>query len=154
MKYLPPFFSIDELVGLVVPQCEELARCAADQGLALTPELLRLAVRVGVMEPEKIRLLIVPRVPMPRSPEIRSVFTAAGLSLEHLGSITQHHAIIMREGQHRRSEIWCHELRHVAHHECFGGTRGFMTVYVQELIHFGYGLGPLEIDAKHAELLA
>ena len=40
---------------------------------------------------------------------------------------------------------------HTCWDECFGSIKAFMFFYLKELLHFRYGLGPLEVDAKKAE---
>jgi hypothetical protein len=144
---------IEELIKLFVQWGGALGARGDREGRALSPAHQQLAARLGVLEPETIRVLPVPSIPFVGSPVIRAATAAVGMTIEHIGSIALHHAIIVREDQQHRTDIWPHEFRHVAHYECLGGFQGFMAVYIRELVHFGYGAGPLEIDAKHAERL-
>ena len=61
------------------------------------------------------------------------------------------HGIFMREDQKEKIDIWPHRFRHVAQYECFGSIKPCMFFYLKELLHFGYGKGPLEVDARNAE---
>jgi hypothetical protein len=91
-------------------------------------------------------------MPFPEAPAARAIASQAGLPVDYLGSLSLGFGIFVREGQEERLDIWAHEFRHVAQCECLGGVRGFIRSHCLEIIHFGYGTGPLEIDAKHAEL--
>ncbi|MDR0353120.1 MAG: hypothetical protein LBI02_07155 [Opitutaceae bacterium] len=153
---LPPFPipPIDELLDtIVMPWCEEHSAHAIRHGRALTPDEMQIAACVGAEDPKRIRVLSVPQVPFPENKLICSIAEHVGLSTGHIGSLTLGHGIIIRKDQQGRADVWPHEFRHVAQCECLGGLRWFMRLHILEAIHFGYGMGPLEIDAKHAELL-
>jgi len=45
----------------------------ARQGVPLNAPSLTLARRVGVVHPERIRILVVPAVPAPEDPELRQI---------------------------------------------------------------------------------
>jgi hypothetical protein len=121
------------------------------QGRPLTSAELSQARNVGVAAPERIRVLLVPEVPFPDSPEIHAIANQAGMHPESTGGMTLGHGIYLREDQVACPGIWLHEFRHVAQYECFGSVKTFMFFYLKELLHFRYGPGPLETDARAAE---
>ena len=143
--------TFDDLWNAATAWGEQQERRIGSDGRALSPDEVQLAVKVGVRSPERIRVLIVPVVPFPVDPFIHEIGAQVGLAANSSGGMTLDYGIYIREDQKGRRDIWPHEFRHVAQYECLGGIRAFMFVYLKELLHFGYGSGPLEIDAKKAE---
>jgi len=129
---------------------QQSARILAE-GRPLTPAEQAIARQVGVAAPERIRVLTVPEVPFPDYPTLRAIASGVGMNPELTGGMTLGHGIFMRADQVSRADIWPHEFRHVAQYECFGSIKAFMFFYLKELLHFRYGPGPLEVDAKAAE---
>ncbi len=147
-KTMPPF---DNLWNAVTAWAEEQSAQITATGKPLSQHEIAIAKKVGVLAPEKIRVLLVPNIPFPEDPTIRTIGEQVGLVSEKTGGMTLCYGIFMRDDQKERSDIWPHEFRHVAQYECFGSIRNFMFFYLKELLHFRYGLGPLEVDAKKAE---
>ena len=143
--------SFDDLWNAVTLWAEQQSALILTQGRALTPAELALARQVGVTQPERIRILNVPEVPFPDDPTLRALADQVGMFPERTGGMTLGHGIFMHDDQAARADIWPHEFRHVAQYECFGSIKAFMFFYLKELLHFRYGPGPLETDARAAE---
>lgn len=143
--------SFDELWNSVTAWAEREAEHIAANGRRLTASEIAIAKKVGVKAPELIRVLVVAAVPFPEDATIRTIGAQVGLTSEQSGGMTLGHGVFIRADQEGRSDIWPHEFRHVAQYECFGSIKAFMFFYLKELLHFRYGPGPLEIDAKKAE---
>lgn len=143
--------TFNDLWNIATAWGEQQERHIASLGRVLTRDELQLAAKVGVRAPENIRILIVPVVPFPEDPLIRAVGAQVGLSTNGAGGLTLGYGVFIREDQKGRRDIWSHEFRHVAQYECFGSIKAFMFFYLKELLHFRYGPGPLEVDAKKAE---
>ena len=117
-------------------------------GRPLCPEELADAIAVGVVEPEKIRVLPVGEVPNPLGWLAGvigkftrySVFNPAGMTL---GA----GVFAVRELESDRS-LLAHEFVHVAQYERFGGIYGFMRRYIFQCLADGYIEAPLEIEAR------
>lgn len=123
------------------------------QGRQLTPAEEDLARRIGVKSPDHVRVLTVSPVPFPEAPALRAFAEKAKMDPESISGMTLFHGIFVRSDQAGNVTLLAHELRHVAQYECFGSIRAFMFFYLRELLHFGYGAGPLERDASAAESL-
>lgn len=143
--------SFDDLWNAVTLWAEQQSALILAQGRPLTAAELATARAVGVVAPQRIRVLSVPEVPFPADPTLRAVAEGVGMVAELTGGMTLGHGIFMRADQAARADIWPHEFRHVAQYECFGSIKAFMFFYLKELLHFRYGPGPLETDARAAE---
>lgn len=146
--------TFDDLWNAASLWAEQQATHISSSGSALTETQLALARKVGVVHPEKIRVLVVQDVPFPDDPTLRAIAAQIGLIPERTGGMTLGHGIFLRHDQLDRPSIWAHEFRHVAQYECFGAIKVFMFFYLKELLHFRYGPGPLETDASAAEVHA
>jgi len=143
--------TFDDLWNSVSRWADEQEKTICSLGRALTSAEIEIAKKVGVRVPEKIRVLILPRIPFPEDPKIQEIGAKVGLTAERSGALTLHYGIFMRADQAHLTGIWPHEFRHVAQYECFGSIKNFMFFYLKELLHFNYGGGPLEVDAVIAE---
>ncbi len=141
----------NDLWNEVTLWAEGQARHIESRGRLLSDEERSRAARIGVRAPERIRILFVPVVPFPDSPSIKAIVDRVGIRSETSAGMTLGYGIFIRADQKYRNDILPHELRHVAQYECAGSIREFMHFYLKELLHFGYGYGPLEIDAKSWE---
>ncbi|MGD0208156.1 MAG: hypothetical protein ABSC89_11160 [Verrucomicrobiota bacterium] len=145
---LPPF---DDLLGRATDWAERESAQILARGAPLSPAGLVLAQKVGVRCPEKIRIAIVPAVPFPEDPVLRAIAREKKMIAEDTGGMTLFYGIFIRDDQKQRKDIWPHEYRHVAQYECCGSIRTFLSFYLREVIHFEYGPGPFEVDARKAE---
>jgi hypothetical protein len=143
--------TFDKLWTAVSLWAELQAAEISKTGRSLTPQEIVVAKKVGVQAPEKIRVLNVLAVPFPEDPAIHAFGIQVGLPPGSSGGMTLGYGIFIRDDHKDQSNIWPHELRHVAQYECLGSIKAFMFFYLKELLHFRYGLGPLEVDAKNAE---
>ncbi len=145
---LPTF---ENLVNAVTRWAEEQEANIVKHGRPLSPAEHALAARVGVREPHRIRVLLVPEVPFPNDTTVLTVASLVGLHSELTAGMTLRYGIYLRSDSIQQRGIWPHEFRHVAQYENFGSIRGFMEAYLRELINCRYGHGPLETDARAAE---
>lgn len=147
--------SIDALLAEIVPKAIAWAKDQSQgvlaSGLPLTQSGVELARRVGVQEPERVRIAWVGQLPVPSDPEFQPLLDRTGIA--GMAGLTLGHAIFMVP---TRTDIGllAHELRHVHQYEQLGGIDGFMTVYLEQVARLGYDDAPLEIDAYEHELMA
>lgn len=113
-------------------------------GFSLTDEEKIWAARVGVVDVDKVRLLLVNRVPMLGSPFIYRLFDPIGL--------TAGYGIYIDRRSQNDPSLLVHELVHVAQYERMGGIRNFLTQYVEECVRFGYWDSDMEHEARIAAL--
>ncbi|SMC27856.1 hypothetical protein SAMN02745857_02997 [Andreprevotia lacus DSM 23236] len=120
-------------------------------GIALTDAELDLARRVGVQAPERIRLALVERVPMPDDPMLQlAVETTELLGANTLG-LTLGYGIYLCQGA-RDARLVSHECRHVQQYEAAGGIAAFLPLYLQQIVRHGYLDAPYEVDARRHEI--
>jgi hypothetical protein len=104
-------------------------------GVPLNEQQLADARLVGVAEPERVRLLVVDRVP-PRVPFVNR--STIGMALGH--------GIFLRRDFADRRSLLLHELVHTAQYERLG-FRAFLQRYLHECLTCGYPGGALEMEA-------
>jgi hypothetical protein len=116
-------------------------------GVALNESQLTDARLMGVVHPERVRLLRVDQVPLPANRLLR--WAAKGTRL--ISSDTA--AMALRYGIFIRSDCWqmrrliAHECVHTAQYERLGGIGQFLGCYLRECLEVGYPSGPLEQEA-------
>jgi hypothetical protein len=127
-------------------QCERVQQ----SGSPLETSGLALAACVGVRYPERIRTLIVDALPLPDEPRLREAALATGLLGPVAAGMTLGYSIFIVNGP-ITTRLLSHECRHVAQCESYGSIASFLTVYLEQLIAFGYFDAPLERDARAHE---
>jgi len=120
------------------------------QGVALSEAQADKAGKVGVVYPEKVRLLAVDGIP-PTNRLVRGIGTKIGFVSSQTIGMTLRYGIFIQTGHWGDRLLLVHELAHVAQYERFGGFRRVLYQYLQECINPGYPLGDLELEAKRAE---
>ena len=115
-------------------------------GSRLSMQQLEDAARVGVQEPERVRVLFVEKVPphMPRF--VRRIAAWLGLGPETTAGMALGHGIFVRADQSERRDLLVHELVHTAQYERLGFRR-FLREYLRECLADGYPSGKLEAEA-------
>ena len=116
------------------------------EGRPLTEQERRDARDVGVRIPEWVRVLPVPRVPLPGGRLGQAWVTwasgpgvVAGMALGY-GIYVDVSAVGSRH-------LLAHELAHVAQYERLGGVKPFMRRYLEECLWAGYHAADLELEA-------
>jgi hypothetical protein len=120
------------------------------RGVALSAAQANKARQVGVVHPEKVRLLAVNVIP-PTNRLLRTIGTKLGFVYSQTIGMTLRYGIFIQTDHWGDRRLLVHELAHVAQYERFGRFRRFLFHYLQECINPGYPLGDLELEAKKAE---
>ena len=118
-----------------------------EQGLPLSTSECSDARSIGVLFPDKVRLLRVGRIPLPKNRLIRMCALAAGLLSTQAAGLTAGHGILVHERHWRERCLIAHELVHVMQYERLGGVRPFLRAYLSECLRFGFPNAPLELEA-------
>lgn len=127
------------------------AALAAEVGESLTPLEQDVARSVGVAEPERVRVEIVERLPLPEDAALRAAALQAGLLGPNMTGLTLGHSIFICRG-HKTRRLLSHELRHVYQYEQAGSISAFLPVYLRQVLEFGYHSAPFEVDARAHEV--
>ncbi len=125
---------------------QEEARILRD-GAMLTDAQLADARAVGVRFPERVRVLIVARVPMPEHPTLVQAGTEAGLLGGGTVGLSLRYGIYVKAGFETGRGLLAHELVHTAQYERLGSPLSFLRQYLGECLHVGYPQAPLEQEA-------
>ncbi len=120
------------------------------RGVALSAAQADKARHIGVVHPDKVRLLAVDVIP-PTNRLLRAVGAKLGFVSSQTIGMTLRYGIFIQTDHWGDRRLLVHELAHVAQYERFGGFRKFLFQYLQECINPGYPLGDLELEAKTAE---
>ena len=117
------------------------------EGDPLTAAGLTLAGRVGVAQPERIRILTVPTVPAPADPELQQIALEQNLIGPSTAVLTLGYGICIVEGC-LTPRLLAHDCRHVYQHEVAGSIEAFLPLYLQQIAEFTYDRAPYELDAR------
>jgi hypothetical protein len=107
------------------------------------------AATVGVTEPQRIRVMLVDRVPFPGGGVLDRLAMRWGLPGTHVDGLTLGYGIFLR--RHAATlRLLAHECRHVQQFEQAGSLQGFLREYLRQVASHGYEDAPFEIDARLA----
>jgi hypothetical protein len=122
------------------------------RGIPLPESLLNDARKIGVRNPERVRLQAVPLVPggMPRW--LRAIATPLGLCSPLTAGMSLRYGIFIRTDCCGDQRLVRHELAHTRQYEQLGGIWPFLKAYLYECLAApGYPFGPLEQEAQQSE---
>ncbi|MGB8168046.1 MAG: hypothetical protein WCF18_11180 [Chthoniobacteraceae bacterium] len=102
---------------------------------------------IGVANPDRVRLLRVPQVPLPAGRLINLAERLAGGPWDHTAGLTARYGIFIREAYWGDRRLIAHELAHTAQYERLGGIAPFLRVYLTECLTSGYAGAALELEA-------
>jgi hypothetical protein len=135
------------LLPLACAWAEEQEKLILRDGVPLTQPQVADAKRAGVSHPERVRLLNVPRVPMPEHPALRAAAVAAQLISPRTGGLTLRYGVFVRSDCWGNRQLITHELVHTSQYERLGGFQPFLQQYLYECITIGYPAAPMEQEA-------
>ncbi|MFT4546990.1 MAG: hypothetical protein ACI8XO_002281 [Verrucomicrobiales bacterium] len=116
-------------------------------GRELTPEELADASAVGVVAPERLRVLPVERVPNPFDRVSGLVAKLTGYSIFNPAGMTLRYGVFTVDALEHDRGLLAHEFVHVAQYERFQ-MFGFMRRYIFQCLADGYLEAPMEIEAR------
>jgi hypothetical protein len=141
---------IDQLETLL-PLAAEWAAAEEEkilrEGVPLSYEEIALARKIGVRQPQRVRLLRVEEVPVPVHPQLRAAANAIHFLSPETRGLTLQYGIFMRWDCWRDGALIAHELVHTAQFERLGGILPFLQQYLQECLTIGYANAPMELEA-------
>ncbi|MEP6810565.1 MAG: hypothetical protein ABI992_10005 [Chthoniobacterales bacterium] len=154
MSFISPA-QVDDLLPLACAWAEEQERAILAAGLALDESQSADARRVGVLFPERIRLLRVDDIPFPTDPILAAAAAAAGFISSATVGLTLRYGIFIRTAFWGQRRLVVHECAHTMQYERLGGFREFLRPYFLEFITPpGYPHGPLEQEARRLQIEA
>src|SRR5262245_8052127 len=100
------------------------------RGRPLSKRQKRIAAAVGVVEPERIRLQLVERVPIPGGAWVDAAARRMGLAGTDVDGLALGHAIFIRAPA-LSDDLLAHECRHVQQCEAAGSLHAFLAAYLR-----------------------
>jgi len=139
---------LEMLLPLVCGWAVGQERAIVQSGVALSESQLADARRVGVAQPERVRLLRVAQIPVPTARTLAAAARATNLINPLTHGLTFRYGIFIRADCWNQRPLVIHELVHTAQYERLGGIEGFLRPYLLECITPpGYPYGPMEQEA-------
>ena len=87
--------------------------------------------------PEKVRILSVPRIPLPAHVRVKQLAKQVGLLSADTAGLTAGYGVIVRVDCADNLRLLAHEFVHVAQYELLG-REGFLQEYIQQIAARGY----------------
>ena len=142
---------LPDLLPLAIAWAQDQEAAGLREGDTLSPSGMQLARAVGVMQPEKVRVLITRVLPYPEHPSLRQAAEQLGMLGPDTAGLTLGHAIFILQGKSDK-RLLSHELRHVHQYENSGSIAGFLPLYLRQIIDCGYRDAAFEQDARQHEV--
>jgi hypothetical protein len=107
------------------------------------------ALRVGVEDPSRVRVLVVDRIPMPANEELAEASRRTHIITAACRGVAIGHGIIIRADAWGERELLVHQLVHVAQCERSGGLEPFVHEYLcDRRTCANFTVGSLEEEAR------
>jgi len=148
-----PKFESGMLIAKATEWAEQQSALILCDGMPLNTNNTNLARSVGVVHPERIRILHVAQIPLPGNPQPIKMATETGLLTPNIAGLTLGYGIYLRHLQ-CTTRLLSHECRHVYQYEQAGSIAAFLAEYLKQIAQYGYVNAPLEIDARRHEVVA
>jgi hypothetical protein len=137
----------------LLPAAYQWAKAQEDfvlaHGLALSPKHCEDARLAGVQDCNRVRVLVVDRIPLPDSPELAYAARFVGIMSEATRGVAIGHALIIRADSWGDRELLLHNLVHVAQCERSGGLENWVRQYLcDRCTCASFTIGSLEEEAR------
>jgi hypothetical protein len=142
---------LELLIPLAIEWAEQQEEQILQTGIKLNRDALVLAKKVGVSQPEKVRVLVVSEVPSPTSCDLLQAATDLNLISTKTAGQSLGYGIFIRYDHVHDCGLLCHELVHTRQHEKLGGIRGFLRKYLYQCVRYGYERCPMEKAARRIQ---
>ncbi len=120
-------------------------------GVAFTEAQIADARRVGINQPDRVRLLKVQEIPTPSHPALATTGEATSLISPCTIGLTLRYGIFIRDDHRDQRRLIVHELAHTTQYERLGSIEEFLRPYLHECITIGYPTAQMETEAKEIE---
>jgi len=139
--------NLEQLLPQACAWVDEMERPILENGTPLPARQMEDARIVGVTSPEKVRLLAVDHIPVPKDPTLAQAGALMGLISPMTAGMTLHYGIFIRNDCWGDRALVAHELMHVHQYERLGSIEAFLRQYLMECANEGYPNGAMEQEA-------
>ena len=144
----PPLTSqFETLLPLATQWATEQEVRILREGVPLSMRELAFALKAGVKDPDRVRLLQVEIIPSPTHPLLQAAYQMANFVPTAPRGLTVQYGIFVRADYWRDRTLIVHELVHTAQYERLGGIQSFLRQYLLECATVGYHKSALETEA-------
>jgi len=120
-----------------------------EHGVPLKRQQRADAERAGVQRIDRVRVLVVDRIPLPDDKELADAARHAQIITDSSRAVAIGHAIIVRADSWHNRELLLHQLVHVAQCERSGGLESFVREYLSDRRNSAeFSVGSLEDEAR------
>ncbi|MEO5719930.1 MAG: hypothetical protein ABIR71_00485 [Chthoniobacterales bacterium] len=140
---------LNRLAPLALQWAETQEALILKYGTPLRPAQVADAQRVGVKDVDRVRVLVVDRIPIPDDEEMADAARRAHVITDASPAIAVGHGIIIRADSWQNREVLVHALVHVAQCERSGGLAKFLMEYLTDRNDSAdFSLGSIEDEAR------
>ena len=122
------------LLPLAAAWATEQEHIILKSGVPLTGSQLMDARTVGVLSPERVRLLQVKQIPIPNHPMLATAAATTGLVSPSTRGMTLRYGIFIRTDCWGQRLLLAHEFVHTMQYERFGSFEAFLRPYLLECL--------------------
>lgn len=141
--------TFEEFAPLALRWAKELEKTILTRGFPLSANGAQDAVRVGVQDPERVRVMVMDRIPLPEDPRMADASRRAQIITEATRGAAIGYGVIIRADSWGDRELLLHQLVHVAQCERGGGLEAFVAQYLTDRqTSPEFTLGALEDEAR------
>ena len=122
---------------------------ALEHGNPLSPRHLEDARLAGIKHCDRVRVLVVDRIPLPEDPQLSEVSRRMGIITEDTRCMGLGHALIIRVDAWNDRELVLHNLVHIAQCERVGNVEKWCREYLGDRTSCAkFTIGTLEEEAR------
>lgn len=137
----------------LLPQAYEWARAQEEfilkLGSPLSERATSDAVRAGVQDPGRVRVLVVDRIPLPEDPALAEASAQAHIITDASRAVAIGYGIIIRANAWGDRELLVHQLLHVAQCERCGNLEAYVRQYLSDRVESrNFTIGSFEDEAR------
>jgi hypothetical protein len=116
------------------------------QGRPLTPRETEFAIRAGIKDPNRVRIVVLDNFPLPADLALRTELERFGMGRKTAGGRTHGYVIMLKSWTAENNTVISHELVHIAQQDRLG-RESFVRRYLIELEMLEYARSPLKLEA-------
>ena len=141
--------TFDKLLPIAVQWAKVQEAFVLRHGSSLSARHLADAKLAGIKEPERVRVLVVDRIPLPEDPSLAEASKRVGVVTEDTRCMGFGHALIIRVDAWNDRETIVHNFVHIAQCERAGGLEQWCREYLGDRTNCPkFTVGPLENEAR------
>src|ERR1051325_1943532 len=122
--------AFEHLLPLAYQWAKEQEEVILTRGVPLSAQQMEDARKAGVQDPERIRVLVVDRIPLPENPDLAAAARQVRIITDTTRCTGFGHAVIIRADAWGDRELLVHNLVHIAQCERSGGLEAWVRRYL------------------------